>query len=279
MVEFADWTANYKNGVPPQDPDGGSTFLTLQFVEALQAAEEMEGQYGSKERVEEYEAIIHRATEALNRESWDAERGLYADTPNKNSWSKQANILAVLLDVAPHDQEQAILKRLLAAKDHESTDVDGKTVPPMSELSYYFRFYLNRALGHAGLGNMYLTQLAPWYSMLDLGLSTWAETPEPTRSDCHAWSASPNYDLLAIVAGVQPAAPGFKKVRIEPHLDGLHQLSASMPHPNGMIETSYQLDGSRWNATVTLPPDVDGQFAWKNKILPLHPGSQTLSLP
>jgi alpha-L-rhamnosidase len=277
--EFADWTANYKNGVPPQDPDGGSTFLTLQFVEALQAAEEMEGQYGSKERVEEYEAIIHRATEALNRESWDAERGLYADTPNKNSWSKQANILAVLLDVAPHDQEQAILKRLLAAKDHESTDVDGKTVPPMSELSYYFRFYLNRALGHAGLGNMYLTQLAPWYSMLDLGLSTWAETPEPTRSDCHAWSASPNYDLLAIVAGVQPAAPGFKKVRIEPHLDGLHQLSASMPHPNGMIETSYQLDGSRWNATVTLPPDVDGQFAWKNKILPLHPGSQTLSLP
>jgi alpha-L-rhamnosidase len=277
--EFADWTANYKYGVPPQEPDGGSTFIALQFVGALQAAVEMEGKYGSQERVEEYQGIIRRAAEALNRESWDAAHGLYADTPSKSSWSKQANVLAVLLDVAPRDQQQAILNRVISAKDHESTVVDGKTIPPMSEMSYYFRFYLNRALEHAGLGNTYLTQLAPWYNMLDLGLSTWAETPEPTRSDCHAWSASPNYDLLTIVAGIQPAAPGFQKIKIEPHLDGLHQLNASMPHPKGMIETSYRLDGSRWGATVTLPAGVDGQFMWKDKVLPLHSGSQTLSLP
>ena len=277
--EFGDWTANYKNGVPPQESDGGSTFLTLQFVEALQAAAELEGQYGSKERVEEYQAIIRRASEALNRESWDTGRGLYADTPAKNSWSKQANVLAVMLDVAPHDQQQAILKRLMAAKDHESTVVEGKTVPPMSEMSYYFRFYLNRALEHAALGDMYLPQLAPWYNMLDLGLSTWAETPEPTRSDCHAWSASPNYDLLTIVAGIRPGAPGFKKVRIEPHLDGLHQLNASIPHPNGTIETSYRLDGGRWTTTVTLPQGIDGQFTWKSKLVPLHSGVQTISLP
>jgi hypothetical protein len=157
--------------------------------------------------------------------------------------------------------------------------VDGKTLPPMSEMSYYFRFYLNRALEHAGLGNLYLPQLPPWYNMLDLGLSTWAETPEPTRSDCHAWSASPNYDLLTIVAGIQPGAPGFKKVHIEPHLEGLHQLTASMPHPDGLIETSYRLDGDHWTATVTLPPGVDGQFTWKNKVWPLHSGTQSLSLP
>ena len=277
--EFADWTANYKYGVPPQEPDGGSTFLTLQFVEALQAAAEMEAKYGSKERVEQYQAIITRASEALNRESWDAEHGLYADTPARNSWSKQANVLAVMLDVAPGDQQQAILKRLLAAKDHESTVVDEKTVPPMSEMSYYFRFYLNRALEHSGLGDLYVTQLRPWYNMLDLGLSTWAETPEPSRSDCHAWSASPNYDLLTVVAGIQPGAPGFKKVRIEPHLEGLHELTASMPHPNGEIETSYRLDGNRWNATVTLPPGVEGLFTWKKKVWPLHSGTQMLPLP
>jgi hypothetical protein len=277
--EFGDWTANYKYGVPPQEPDGGSTFLTLQFVGALQAAEEMEAEYGSKERVEEYQAIMKRAAEALNRENWDAEHGLYADTPAKKSWSKQANVLAVMLDVAPGDQQQAILKRVLAAKDHENTVVDDKTVPPMSEMSYYFRFYLNRAIAHAGLGNLYLPQLAPWYNMLDLGLSTWAETPEPTRSDCHAWSASPNYDLLTIVAGIQPGAPGFKKVHIEPHLEGLHQLTASMPHPDGMIETSYRLDGGHWTATVTLPPGIEGQFAWKNKVWPLHSGPQSFSLP
>jgi alpha-L-rhamnosidase len=277
--EFADWTANFKYGVPPQEPDGGSTFLTLQFVEALQAAEELESRYGSRERAGEYRAIIRRATEALNRESWDADHGLYADTPARNSWSKQANVLAVMLDVAPKDQQPAILKRLIAARERESVVVDGKTVPSMSELSYYFRFYLNRALEHAGLGDMYLVQLAPWYNMLDLGLSTWAETPEPARSDCHAWSASPNYDLLTVVAGIRPVAPGFKKVRVEPHLAGLHQLKASMPHPNGMIETSYQLGEDHWVATVILPAGVDGEFAWKDHVLPLHSGRQTLSLP
>jgi hypothetical protein len=46
-----------------------------------------------------------------------------------------------------------------------------------------------------------------------------------------------------------------------------------------MIETLYRLDGSRWTATVTLPAGLDGEFAWKNKVMPLHSGSQTLSLP
>ncbi len=277
--EFADWTANYRYGVPPQESDGGSTFLTLQFVEALQAAEEMESNYGSKERAVEYRTIIRRATEALNRESWDEKHGLFADTPAKNSWSREANILAVMLDVAPRDRQQAILRRLIEAKDHDETVVEGKTVPALSELSYYFRFYLIRALDHAGLGDIYLGQLGPWYNMLDLGLSTWAETPEPTRSDCHAWSASPNYDLLTVVAGIRPAMPSFRKVRIEPHLNGLHELSASMPHPDGMIETSYRFTGDHWVAKVTLPAGIDGQMVWKNHSWPLHAGSQVVSLP
>ena len=277
--EFADWTANYKYGVPPQEADGGSTFLTLQFVEALQAAAEMEDEYGSKERVAEYRAILLKAKEAINRENWDAVHGLYADTPAKNSWSQQANVLAVLLDVAPRDEQQPILRRLLAVKEHESLSIDGKTIPPLSPLSYYFRFYLNRALDHVGLGDLYLSQLQPWYGMLDLGLSTWAETPEPTRSDCHAWSASPNYDLLTIVAGIRPAAPGFRKVRISPHLKSLHQLDVSMPLRNGQIRVAYQLSQGHWTATVTLPPELSGEFVWKGETSILHSGSQTLNLP
>ncbi|KAA6462065.1 alpha-L-rhamnosidase [Acidobacteria bacterium AB60] len=277
--EFADWTANYPDGVPPQEADGGSAFLTLQFIEGLQAAEELETKYGSRERAGQYREMIQRASAALNQENWDAEHGLYADTPTKKSWSEQANVLAVLLDVAPRAEQQSILRRVLAAKPKESTTVEGKTIPPLSDPSFYFRFYLHRALTHSGLGDLYLEQLGPWYGMLDLGLSTWAETPEPTRSDCHAWSASPNYDLLTIVAGIAPAEPGFRKVRIEPHLKGLHQFHASMPHPAGTIETSYRLDGEHWSAKLTLPRGVDGELVWKGKITPLHAGEQEVQLP
>jgi alpha-L-rhamnosidase len=79
--------------------------------------------------------------------------------------------------------------------------------------------------------------MAARYNMLDLRLGTWAETPEPTRSDCHAWNAPPNYDLLRIMAGIQPAAQGFKKVRIETHLDGCIKLSFDA-HPDGMTDIS-----------------------------------------
>jgi hypothetical protein len=59
----------------------------------------------------------------------------------------------------------------------------------LTQATYYFKFYLFRALQKAEMGDRYLDLLAPWRAMLDLGLTTWAETPDPTRSDSHAWSA------------------------------------------------------------------------------------------
>ena len=268
--EFADWTAQYTAGVPPQDADGGSTLLTLQFIAALRDAAELEEHYGSQDVAARYIAQANRSTEALRAKNWNAATGLFNDTPSLHSPSKDANILAVLLDVAPQNAQHQILAKLIG-KDN--------TAPQMSEPSYYFRFYLARALEHAGMGDEYLQQLTPWRTMLDLGLSTWAENPEPARSDCHAWSASPNYDLLTLVAGIHSADQGFHRVRIEPHLGTLHALTASMPHPRGKIDVHYSYDGSAWQATVTLPEEITGSLQWKGKSYPLHAGTQSLVLP
>jgi len=100
--------------------------------------------------------------------------------------------------------------------------------------------------------------LGPWKSMLDLGLTTWAEKPEPTRSDSHAWSAHPTVNLLTLVAGVEPATPGFATVRIRPHLGSLSTLSATVPTPRGDVVVAYRTDGAGLTADVTLPPGVTG---------------------
>ncbi len=274
--EFGDWTSGYRDGVPPQEADGGSTFLTLQFIEALQDAYDMELHLGSSERAASYQAMLKRASDALNRLCWDGQHGVYADTPAKKSYSQQANVLAVWQDVAPRDERQKILERVLASRENQSVQLNGSTVPPMSAMSYYFRFYLARALEHAGLAGRYLDELTPWRGMLKLGLSTWAEQPEPTRSDCHAWSASPNYDLLTVVAGIHPASPGFKTVRIEPHLGKLTHLDATMPHAGGEIRVGYQKQGNEWTARVELPSGLTGEFVWNGKSHPLHAGKQIL---
>ncbi|MFT4114720.1 alpha-L-rhamnosidase C-terminal domain-containing protein [Silvibacterium sp.] len=277
--EFGDWTSGYGYGTPPQDTDGGSTFLTLQFVAALEEARELELKFGSAERAAQYQTMIDRAREAVNRESLDAASGLYADTPAKKSFSTQANVLAVLTDTAPKAAQAEIIRRVLTSQEKNATTLDGRTVPPMSQMSFYFRFYLSRAMVHAGVGDLYLEQLGPWRQMLKLGLSTWAEMPEPTRSDCHAWSAAPNYDLLTVVAGIAPGAPGFRSVRIEPHLGSLTHFEAAMPHGEGEIRVAYVRQGSAWTAKVTLPAGLDGTFVWKGQERALHAGTQELSLP
>jgi len=127
-----------------------------------------------------------------------------------------------------------------------------------------------------GLADEYLTQLDPWREMLKLGLTTWAENPEPTRSDCHAWSAHPNFDLLATVAGIESGAPGFREVVVQPNLGQLRRLKARVPHPQGEIAVAYERKGEGLLVDVTLPASLKGWFYWHGKKVPLRGGKQHL---
>ena len=91
--------------------------------------------------------------------------------------------------------------------------------PQLIHASFYFRYYLARALDHAGIADDYLKTLGIWHDFLKMGFTTWPEQPGDTRSDSHAWTAHPTYDSLTLVAGIEPASPGFKTIKIEPHLE------------------------------------------------------------
>jgi len=149
-------------------------------------------------------------------------------------------------------------------------------VPAMTAATYYFRFYLARAVEHAGMGDEYLKLLGPWREMVGLGLTTWAESPEPTRSDSHAWSAHPNYDFLTIVAGIRPAASGFQKVVLAPHLGDLKNVKAAMPIPQGMVEVEYRRTASGVEALVKLPAGVTGELLWAGKSQGVAAGAHRL---
>ncbi len=67
----------------------------------------------------------------------------------------------------------------------------------MTQATIYFKYYVNRALVEAGLGNDYLNWLGIWKENLDYGMTTWGETSDLnyTRSDCHGWGSSPNIEF------------------------------------------------------------------------------------
>ncbi len=274
---FVDWGKDFQDGEPPQDSDGGSSVITLQFVEALRYAAELENAYGDAHLAESYRAAAGRAASAIMKLCWNPQYSLLADTPAQNHFSQHANILGVWLDVIPADRQKQVLTNILSTS--EKTYQSNGSVPPMTAATYYFRFYLARALDHAGMGDSYLQLLAPWHNMVALGLSTWAESPEPTRSDSHAWSAHPNFDLLTIVAGVRPATPGFQSLRLEPHLGQLHHADARVPVPQGMLEVKYAVEGEALTADVDLPSGLSGTISWHGQEFPLHPGAQHIQFP
>jgi alpha-L-rhamnosidase len=262
---FVDWAGDFANGEPPQEEDGKSCVITLQYVEALRNAAELEQDLGDPTIASRYREAAGRASTGVLKSCWNEKYGLLADTPAQTHFSQHANILGVWLDVVPPAQQQQVLRRTLSG-------VADKPMPAMSGVTYYFRYYLARALEHAGMGGEYLGLLRPWREMMALGLTTWAEQPEPTRSDSHAWSASPNFDLLTIVAGIRPETPGFGRVRIAPELGNLQKLQAGMPTPHGMVQVSFTREANGLEGTVQLPAGVTGTLEWQGNRLDLNGG-------
>jgi hypothetical protein len=273
---FVDWGKDFEFGVPAQDDDGGASAITLQFVEALRDAEELESVLGDKARAGLYRGAADRASQAVYKLCWNRQYGLLADTPAQKHYSQHANILGVWLDVIPQEQRKDVLTKILSVSDAGYAATG--PVPAMTSATYYFRFYLARALDHVGMGNEYLRLLGPWRAMVSQGLTTWAEQPEPTRSDSHAWSAHPNYDFLTIVAGIRPGTPGFATVTVAPHLGSLKHVVVAVPSPKGMVEAEYAVEHSQVKAVITLPTGVSGELLWNGKRLSLHEGKQEIQL-
>ncbi len=267
---FVDWTDEWPwinekriGGVPLGGRfDGQSSILTMQLAYALERASALNEHYGKPEQARKYKELAEKLGRGVFEKCWDESRRYLSDTPDKTDFSAHAQILGVLTNAIREADQKAIIERVLSD-------------PNLIQPTLYFRFYLTQAMKKTGLADRYLKTLGPWKSMLDNGLSTFAEKQDPTRSDCHAWSASPNYDFLATVAGIRPASPGFKTLEMKPAFGELKFIKGQMPHPLGMIlfDLKRPKNGGV-QGTVTLPKGLSGTFVWKNKIVEIREQSE-----
>jgi hypothetical protein len=268
---FIDWVQDGQE-IPTYDKSGESCMTTLEYLGALSDAADLEHALGDPLFATRYQARAAHVRQGLYNKCWSAARGLLAETPEQKAFSQQGNILGVLYDVIPKDRQHEVLNKLIA--------IDPGTTPDgVLSASYYFRFYLARALDHAGMADKYLDSIGPWRKLLPLHFSTWPEVPGNTRSDSHAWSAHPIYDFLTLVAGIEPASPGFATVRIAPHLGSLPSLTATYPHPRGEIKLEYKRNGDGLTGTITLPGNLTGTFVFNGKTWPLQPGLNRIAAP
>jgi alpha-L-rhamnosidase len=258
---FVDWSNGFGNGQPPLGSKGGSAVLDLQLLTALQQAAQMEAKLGMPAFAALYRAKAAQLTQTIQHKYWDATRQLYADNEDKKVFSQHANSLAILTGVAAKASAPAIGRKLLADAS-------------LTQCTIYFKYYLHLALVQAGMGNDYMKWLDIWREDMRLGLTTWAEMSDVpnSRSDCHAWGSSPNVEFFRTVLGIDSYAPGFAKVKIEPHLGDLKTASGQIPHPNGTVSADYAFAAGSWTIKLNLPAKTTGLFVWKGKQLPLKSG-------
>jgi hypothetical protein len=263
---FVDWNQKFPGGTPDGANEGNSSVITFQYVYTLKQAAELFNYFGKTNDATHYKNLADRLGKGAFSACYDSKKGVMANTPFKNTFSQHASIMGILSGSIPKELQQKMIMNTL-------TDTS------ISQATFYYRFYLNRALNYTGNADRYYKELKPWRDMIDLGLTTFAEEPDPTRSDCHAWSSSPNYDFFATICGIIPSKPGFAAVRIAPALGELNHVVGEMPHPNGNIKVEIQKDGtSGVVATIELPSNVPGVFSWKGREVSLHPGIQKIKL-
>ena len=235
-------------------PIGDKFLFSLTLQESAELFEHF-GKQGEAARYRQAAADLNRETYVSN---FDPQRGLLRDRP-KGDYTYEVNTLAVLSDAVPRDAQRGLMERLL--KD-----------PSAVKAEMFFRYYFGRALRKkTGMGDRYIENLQPWDDMLRDGMQTFGEAMVKSRSECHPWSATPPFEFLATVAGIEPASPGFRSVRIEPALGSLQHVHARMPHPLGLIEVWLdRTTGGGLHARVSLPPGLAGVFAWKGQEQPIR---------
>ena len=261
---FIDWNSTFIYGAVPGGKKSASTPLNLLLVQALDAAAEMMEDFGKSCEAEQYASVSESLKKDIYEKCYSKEKGLFADTPDKTTYSEITNAFAVLAGLG-EEQVQHQIAEILANPENE-----------LIQASSYGNFYVQRAISETGMGG-YLNRLDIWKDMIDAGLTTFAEEGIESRSDCHAWSASPIYEFYHTVAGIKPAELGFKKVMIKPDLGDLKNLKAEFPTPSGLISASYNVTNNGLSTEITLPDSVTGIFVFNGQEYTLNSGRNNVN--
>ncbi len=263
---YTDWANEWFGGIPDGADDGYSSITNLHFIYTLQHAVEIFNHFGKTHEAEKWKKLENVLKERVKDVFYSEEKNLFADIPEKDIFSQHANILAILTNTCPGGKERQMMETVLNDKT-------------LVQSTYYYKYYLFSALKEAGLANQFLNMLGPWEEMMDNGLTTFAERPEPTRSDCHAWSSNPLYFFMDIVCGVRPLEPGFKSLQIKPELGYLDKIEAEFPHPEGIIIIKLKkIKNIGINGNISIPGNTEAVFIWQDQKIRLQGGDNKISL-
>lgn len=190
-------------------------------------------------------------------------------------------VRALAFDLLQPDQRRAAAERLVAlveaAGDHLGT---GFLSTPML-LSTLVES------GRADVAYRLLFQRTPpsWLGQVERGATTIWETWTGHDAQGRARESHNHYAFGSVarflheyVAGVRPAAPGFRQIRFAPALtDRLTSASLSLETPLGVVASSWRRSGTDVEIDVQVPVGAEGVVELAGHVYPVSSGSHHFS--
>ena len=250
----------------------GQGYLTAFYYHGLEMAARVAAMAGDSARVEKYAKLRQEIAEAFNRELWVADKGFYREgkpfqtSVRPGQWlpadkdietfSPHVNLLAVLYDLAPKENQAAIVRKVMAEK-------------PLNTQPW-FMHWVFQAIDHAGLFDEYATQQ----------MHRWQIVPE-TQSFremwnsgdlSHGWCSTPLVQMSQRVLGVEPTSPGFKTMTIRPHICDLTWAKGKVPTPYGDVEISWKWVDDKIILDAKIPDDTEAEVVLPEKSIHVKAG-------
>lgn len=245
--EFVDWQEAWKDtgGVPAALQEGPSTIINLMYAYGLACGAVLCRAAGRTGLAEEYLARKQAILDQVERLCWDENRGMYREGPSFRQFTQHAQGWAVVAGLAAGERARRIL----------TAAMEGEDVLACSFSTAYEWF---RALELSGMYDKAFANLDRWRRLPGHGYTTCPEEPEKERSECHAWSALPLYELMRSIVGIRPEEGGWDRIIVQPHLGGLSDLEGEASTPKGLVKFSYRYEDGIWNYRVCIPTGTTG---------------------
>ncbi|GBC96474.1 hypothetical protein HRbin16_02278 [bacterium HR16] len=262
---YADWVRSWRNGIPPAT-EGISGVHNWHLIYTLNLWAQLEEAVGEPELAQRAARARDELVRIATERFWNEARGLFADDLTHEHFSEHTQCLAILSGCVDTEKQKRIASVLTQPNN-------------LAQTTIYFSHYLFETLRVLGRTDLILKRLDDWYVLTRNGLKTTIESPEPTRSDCHAWGAHPVFHFFATLLGIRPAAPGFREVLIHPQLGGLSEAQGTLVHPRGEVSVRCRREKDRVQVEVMLPAGVKGTLVSGDTLHPIPDGYTRLEIP
>jgi len=236
-----------------------NTTLNLYYLAALRFAAQVLA--GDARLAAEMTQRATRLAAAIRATLWDEATGTYRDSLDAQgkfgTLSEGANANALIhLEEPGSPRAVKILDTVFAQRRGDPI-----------QASPFMMNAVFEALGRHGRADLVFPLLAARYpKQVETG-STWehwashsggGKTIPNCHSLSHAWGAGALAFFVNTVAGLRPAAPGWRAVRIAPQPGPLTRAEASIETVAGKIFTSWKISDAKFQLHVELPEKIGG---------------------